>query len=311
MDMNTAVLFSGQGSQRPGMMCDIFESYPECKEIFSIARKELNRDIYDLVSRSSQEELNKTVNTQPALLVCELAVLRVLKTLGIVFDATAGFSLGEWTAIVAADAVSEADAIKLIAKRAEAMQNAVPVGQGAMAYVLGKEDDYIERLCAETGVALANYNTYGNLTVAGTTENIELFLKRAEAENIMAAKLPVSVPSHSPLMGPAVEALAPLIENMPVKEPLKALYMNAVGKQVNNMNEIKTCLIRQLTRPVMFRQLTEEMLKNCDVFIEIGPSNTLCNMVKRTARNLKKPVKLYPVTCLAELEKLAEDLGAN
>lgn len=306
--MKIVLLFSGQGAQYPGMLKDVIETYSEARRLFDEASSILERDIYHLTMDAAQEELNETLNTQPAMLVCELALLRVLKNSGLSYDAAAGFSLGEWAAVVAAGCISESDAIRMIGKRAQAMQDAVPVGRGAMAFMLGQSDEFVEEFCRSIGdVAPANYNGYGNVSVAGTAEAIQCFLKKAEKEKLVAGLIPVSIPSHSPLMQSAAEQLFPLIQAMGIQTPETELFMNATGAIAEEPEQIKKNLIQQLVQPVKFRHITQQLLEEgYDTFIEVGPGETLTKMVKRTAKRNKKPVTALAVCNMSAIQKLQD-----
>jgi len=303
--MKTAIMFSGQGSQYPGMMRDVFENYGVTKKVFEQAKELLGRDIYALTMNGTQDELNFTPNTQPCLLACELAVFQVLQDLGIEYGAAVGFSLGEWAAAVAVGAAEEKDIIPIVQQRAAAMQDAVPEGKGGMAVVLGQEDRFVRDLCRLIGnVAPANYNCPGNITVAGTATAIESFLSEAEKQGIMASRVAVSVPSHCELMRPAAEKLTPIIREIPLRAPQAEFIMNAIGRPVQNCDEIRENMIKQLCQPVLFQQSLEYLLNaEYDTFVEIGPGKALSGMVKRTAKQLKKPVKILQFNSLSTIQE--------
>ncbi len=306
--MKTAIMFSGQGTQFPGMMRDITEQNPEAKEIFKIAREALGRDIYALTMEGAQEELNQTVNTQPCLLAAELAAWRMLQSLGISYEAALGFSLGEWSALAAAGAITIRDAFRAISLRAEAMQRAVPLGAGGMAAVLGADGQVVSALCRNIGgITPANYNCPRNITVAGTSQAVKRFLLKAQEEGLTVAELAVSIPSHCALMQPAADELAPVIQNLSMRPPKFALVMNATGTMTQDEALIKDNLIRQLTQPVLFQQSVELLLdKGYDTFLELGPGKTLCGMVKRTAKNRGKKVSALPFHSLETAETVRQ-----
>ena len=309
--MKTAFLFSGQGAQYPGMMLDVVDAYSEAREVFHVAKEVLGRDLYTEIGQMSQNELDQTLNTQPCMLVCELAVLRVLRAQGIPYDAVAGFSLGEWAAVVAADVLQESDAIRMIACRAEAMQRAVPIGKGGMAYMLGKDDRFVAHFCEEVGgVAPANYNIQGNVSVAGTAEGIECFLERGEREGLLVGRIPVSIPSHCWLMKSAVEELTPLIRTLEMKPSQMPLLMNATGRKAAGLTEIKNNLAMQLTHPVQFRQIVDTLLlEGFDAFIEAGPGNTLSKMIKKAAKQRGCTVCIMQAGRLEDIEKIKVTYG--
>lgn len=302
--MKTAIMFSGQGAQYPGMMRDIFESFPQTKKVFDLAEKALGRDIYRLSMDSEAEELNSTRNTQPCLLTCELAALRVFQTCALPFQAVLGFSLGEWAALVAADTARDEDVLRAIGMRADAMQRAVPPGEGGMVVILGKDAQFVSELCASIGeITPANYNCPGNITAAGTAAAVSTLLRRAEEENLLVNPVAVSIPSHCALMEPAVEELRPIIQALPLGEPGVGFVMNATGRPAADSREIKENLIRQLSSPVLFQQSIEYLLaQGFDTFIEIGPGKALSGMVKRTAKQEKKKVTTLQFNSLEGVE---------
>lgn len=304
--MKTAILFSGQGSQYPGMMKDLFVQYPSAGKAFDLAKEVYGRDLYNFLMNTSQEELNETQNTQPCLLTAELALLCILQEWGIPYDAAVGFSLGEWAALVAAGVIAPQDALGVVEKRADAMQQAVPLGKGGMAAILGKDESYVRALCQQVGqVTPANYNCPGNISVAGTAEAIARFLEKAEQDGAMVRRLSVSIPSHCRLMEPAAEKLRPVIGALPMDRPEKALIMNASGKREETPERIKTCLLDQLTHPVLFQQSVELLLEEgYDTFFELGPGKTLCDMVKRTAKAKKAAVTTFPFSDLETADKI-------
>lgn len=309
--MKTAILFSGQGGQQPGMMRDLIDTYPAARELFDTASALLGRDIYALTMEGTQEELDRTENTQPCVLACELAAFRVYRQLGLPFDAVVGFSLGEWAALSACGAAAEEDVLQLIASRAAAMQRAVPLGEGAMAAILGQNEAFVQELCQAVGdVGPANYNCPGNITVSGTAAGIDRLLKTADEQDIMATRVPVSVPSHCPLLTPAVEELQPVIQTLSLREPQVNLVMNATGKVTSAPEEIRENLIQQLVRPVLFQQSVELLFaQGYDCFVELGPGKTLSNMVKRTAKAAKISVQILQLNSLEGVEKVKEALG--
>lgn len=306
--MKTALLFSGQGSQYPGMLCELVDAYPAVREVFGKASALLGRDVYSLTMEGPQEELDRTENTQPCLLACELAALRVLRELELPFDAAAGFSLGEWAALTACGAADEDGVLGAVVCRASAMARAVPAGTGAMAVILGKSDDFVRELCLSVGdVVPANYNCPGNITVAGSAQAVERLLQAAAAQGAAASRVNMSVPSHCPLMAPAAEELRPVLRELPLQMPQKELVMNAVGLPVKSVPDIRRNLSEQLTRPVRFRQSVEHLLsEGYDTFVEVGPGKTLSNMVRRTAKQAGASVELLQFNSLAGVQRIQE-----
>ena len=311
--MKTALMFSGQGTQHPGMMGDLFEAYGQAREVFDKASSLLGRDIYDITMNSAQEELDRTENTQPCLLACELAALRVFHSLDIPYEAALGFSLGEWAALVASGAAAEEDVLGIIDKRAEAMQNAVPAGEGGMAVILGKDADFVSALCREIGgIVPSNYNCPGNITVAGAAASVERLLAVASEQGIMASRVAVSIPSHCELMAPAAESLRPVIETVSFQPPRWQLIMNAVGRPVSAATEIRENLIRQLSNPVLFQQSIEYLLaEGFDTFVESGPGKTLSGMVKRTAKQAGVKVAVLPFNSIPSANAVKQQLAVS
>lgn len=304
--MKTAIMFSGQGGQCPGMMQDIFEQYPVAMETFRIGKQIYGRDLYSYIAQTSQEELNETKNTQPCLVSCQLAALRVLRMLGIKYDGVLGFSLGEWSALAACDIANEADILSFVEKRAEAMQKAVPIGKGGMAVVLGKDEAFVEMLCRSIdGISPANYNCPGNISVAGRLEGIDRLLEEAEKQKIVVQRLAISIPSHCGLMNSAKETLSPLIEAIPMRTASSDFVMNATAKLATTSEQIKQNLVDQLILPVRFQQSVELMLQSgYDTFIEIGPGKSLTGMVKRIAKSAGKKVTLLRMSDRQTTEEL-------
>ncbi len=311
--MKTAILFSGQGAQFPGMMRDLIDAYPTARELFDAASALLERDLYALTMEGTKEELDRTENTQPCLLTCELAAFRAYRQLGLPCEAVVGFSLGEWAALAASRAADENVVLGVIEKRAAAMQRAVPAGEGGMAVILGKDAMFVEELCHSVGgVSPANYNCPGNITVSGTSDGIRRLLEAAGSQGVTASGIPVSVPSHCDLMRPAVEELRPFVQALPLEEPHLEFIMNATGRAASDPAEIRENLIRQLVRPVLFQQSVELLLaEGYDAFVEIGPGKTLSNMVKRTAKASKTSVKLFQFNSLESAENMCGHLSSG
>ena len=289
------------------------ETYGEAREVFDKASALLGRDIYALTMEASQEELDRTENTQPCLLACELAALRVFRSLGISYEAALGFSLGEWAALVASGAAAEEDVLGIIGKRAEAMQNAVPAGEGGMAVVLGKDAEFVSALCREIGgIAPSNYNCPGNITVAGAAASVDRLLEAAAEQGIMASRVAVSIPSHCGLMAPAAESLRPVIGAVSFQTPRQELIMNAVGRPVSAPAEIRENLIGQLSNPVLFQQSIEYLLgEGYDTFVEIGPGKTLSGMVKRTAKQAGIKAAILQFNSIPSVEAAEQQLAAH
>mgnify|MGYP006099743537 FL=1 len=282
-----AYIFPGQGSQFPGMGKDLFDQYEIAKKLFNQANEILGFDLSKIIFEGAKEDLQQTSVTQPAIYVHSVILSKVM---GDNFnpDAVAGHSLGEFSALTAAGAIDFESGLKLVSKRAEAMQKACDHEPGTMAAVLGMEDGLVEKICADTEgiVVAANYNCPGQLVISGAVPAIEMAcesLKNAGARRALI--LPVGGAFHSPLMEPARIELANAIDATSFKTPRCPVYQNVVAKAVNDPLEIQKNLIDQLTAPVKWTQSINEMLKaGATSFIEVGPGKVLQGLVKKISK---------------------------
>ena len=282
-----AYIFPGQGSQFPGMGKDLFDQYEIAKKLFNQANEILGFDLSKIIFEGAKEDLQQTSVTQPAIYVHSVVLSKVM---GDSFkpDAVAGHSLGEFSALTAAGAIDFESGLKLVSKRAEAMQKACDHEPGTMAAVLGMEDDLVEKICADTEgiVVAANYNCPGQLVISGAVPAIEMAcdsLKNAGARRALI--LPVGGAFHSPLMEPARIELANAIDATSFKTPRCPIYQNVVAKAINDPLEIQKNLIDQLTAPVKWTQSINEMLKaGATSFIEVGPGKVLQGLVKKISK---------------------------
>lgn len=306
----TAFLFSGQGAQYVGMAKDICEAHPEAADVFARADEILGRSISTVAFEGPEEALGQTENTQPAVLTCEIALLRVLEAKGMRAQVCAGFSLGEWAALVCAGVLNFETALPLIQKRARLMQQAVPIGEGGMAVILGKTAEETEALCAGIGdVYPSNYNCPGQITVAGRSDGIDALLAYAEQNGVIAKRLAISVPSHCPLMKSAAEALAAVIEDLPFANANMPVFMNCSGEAETEGARIKKNIIEQLTHPVLFQKSIEAILGlGISEFIEIGPGKTLCGLVRKTAKPLGIKAAALSSDSVASIAALEDSL---
>lgn len=291
----TALLFSGQGAQYVGMIKDVCEAYPEAARVLTQADEILGRPISAVAFTGPEEALGQTENTQPAVLSCEIALLRVLEGKGVRPEMCAGFSLGEWGALVCAGVLSFESALRLVQKRAVIMQTAVPLGEGGMAAVLGKSEDEVKALCARAGdISPSNYNCPGQITVAGRSGGIDALLAIAEREGLAVKRLAISVPSHCPMMRGAADALAGEMENVSFANARIPIVMNANAAPETDGARIKNNMIEQLTHPVLFQRSVETMLRaGITGFLEVGPGKTLCGLVKKTAKPAGAAVQTF------------------
>lgn len=283
-----AVLFPGQGAQFVGMGKDLYEQYPNAKALFESANQILGFSITEIMFSGTDEELKQTKVTQPAVFLHSVILSMILDKV-VLFDMTAGHSLGEFSALVASGALSFEDGLHLVSQRAKAMQLACDVKKGAMAAVLGLEDQVVEKVCAEIeGVVPANYNCPGQLVISGAYDAVE---KACSVMRELGARraliLPVGGAFHSPLMEPAREQLASAIEATGFRTPNCAVYQNVTASAIRNPNELKKNIIVQLTGPVKWTQSMYQMQKDgATQFTEVGPGKVLQGLVKKINRKL-------------------------
>lgn len=283
-----AYIFPGQGAQFSGMGLDLYENSTLAQELFEKANKILGFTITDIMFEGSTEDLKQTKVTQPAVFLHSVILA---KTLGDSFkpDMVAGHSLGEFSALVAAGALTFEDGLRLVSQRAQAMQKACELQPSTMAAVLGLEDDIVEKICKTTEgiVVAANYNCPGQLVISGDVEAINKAcesLKDAGARRALV--LPVGGAFHSPLMEPAREELAAAIENTTFSKPNCPIYQNVTASAITDENEIKANLILQLTAPVRWTQSVQQMVADgATHFTEVGPGKVLQGLVKKIHRD--------------------------
>ena len=284
-----AYIFPGQGAQFPGMGQDLYDASPIAKELFDTANSILGFSITDIMFGEDAEALKQTQVTQPAIFLHSVIMS---KCLGENFqpNAVAGHSLGELSALVAANALSFEDGLTLVHQRALAMQAACDQVPGTMAAVLGLEDEKVESICANTEgiVVAANYNCPGQLVISGEKTAISQACESMkEAGARRALPLPVGGAFHSPLMEPAREQLAEAISNTPFTSPICPVYQNVVAKGITNKEDIQNNLIAQLTAPVKWTQSVQQMAQDgVGEFIELGPGKVLQGLVKKIDRSL-------------------------
>lgn len=288
-----AFVFPGQGSQAIGMGKDFFESYEQAKNIYQQADKALAFDLSGLIFEGNQEDLTLTYNAQPALLATSTAMLRVFEESGISADYVAGHSLGEYSALVAANAMTFEDAVVAVRKRGQFMDEAVPAGKGTMAAVLGMEASQLEEVTNEVTaeghpVQLANINCPGQIVISGTVEGVEKASALAKEKGAKRAiPLVVSGPFHSSLMKPAAEKLNDTLQTLQLKDASIPVVSNVVAQPITSKEEIQQKLVEQLYSPVRWHESVETLIENgVDTFIEIGPGKVLAGLVKKVNRSV-------------------------
>ncbi len=282
-----AYIFPGQGAQFVGMGLDLYEKYPLAQELFEQANDVLGFHITDVMFEGTPEDLKQTKVTQPAIFLHSVILSKVM---GDDFkpDMVAGHSLGEFSALVAAGALTFEDGLRLVSQRAQAMQKACELQPSTMAAVLGLDDDIVEKICATTEgvVVAANYNCPGQLVISGEIEAINRACESLKEEGARRALvLPVGGAFHSPLMEPAREQLAAAIENTIFSKPNCPIYQNVTASAITDENEIKANLISQLTSPVRWTQSVQQMIEDgAKHFTEVGPGKVLQGLVKKINR---------------------------
>ncbi len=291
--MNTAFVFPGQGSQSVGMMAG-FEGHPLVRSTFDEASAALGDDLWTLVTEGPEEALNQTVNTQPVMLTAGVAVWRAWQAAGGPMPGVvAGHSLGEYTALVVAGALAFRDAVPLVRYRAQAMQEAVPAGVGAMAAILGLDADGVTAACAEAAqgqvVEPVNFNTPEQIVIAGHREAVERAIEAATAKGAKrGVLLPVSAPFHSSLMRPAGERLAVRLAGVPVSAPSLPVVHNADVALHPEPDAIRAALAKQAASPVRWVETIRSFAsRGVTHVVECGPGRVLTGMCKRIDRNLK------------------------
>ena len=294
MSFSTAFIFPGQGSQSVGMLAAVVDAEPVVAATFVEANETLGFDLAKMILNGPAEDLNTTCNTQPALLAASIALWRLWQQRGGELPAyVAGHSLGEYSALVAAGVLEFADALRIVRNRGLYMQEAVPAGQGAMAAVLGLEDDKVVALCAEVGqpgevLSAVNFNAPGQVVIAGTAEAVQRaipVLTTAGARKVMP--LPVSVPSHCALMKPAAERLAQDLAAIIFAAPRIPVVQNVSATIVISPDELRTNLVSQLYRPVRWVESVQLMVANgINQCYECGPGKVLAGLSKRINRSL-------------------------
>lgn len=286
-----ALVFPGQGSQAVGMLADAYSAFPEVAATFNEASAALEYDLWKLVCDGPAEALALTERTQPLILTASVALYRAwIANGGAAPAVVAGHSLGEFSALVAAQSLDFADAVRLVRRRGQAMQAAVPVGEGAMAAIIGLEDASINEICARVSrspstyhVSAVNFNSPGQVVIAGHVEAVNAAIVALKAEGAKRAlPLPVSAPFHTPLMASAGDVLAQALADITVNTPLMPVVSNVNAQLQSNAEDIKALLVKQIASPVLWTQCVQAMLAfGSDAFVECGPGKVLSGLIRR------------------------------
>ncbi len=308
---NIAVLFPGQGAQYIGMGKDFYDNFPSAREVFQKGDEALDMSISELIFEGSEEELVKTEITQPAVLLTSIAIFEALKEKGIFPKTVAGLSLGEYSALVAADALSLEDALPLVQKRGRYMQEAVSSEKGAMAAVMGMERDLVENICREASdyglVQPANYNCPGQIVISGEKEAVYRAMELAResgAQKII--ELNVSAPFHCGLMDPVQEKLFQELEKVNIREAKVPLVTNVSAQYISKPKQIEESLVKQVSNAVKWEDSINKMIDDgLEVFIEVGPGKVLTGFMKK----ISKEVLPFSIGSVDSLQKLEEKLG--
>lgn len=310
MSSNLAFVFSGQGSQKVGMLAEMAAAFPSVQKTFAEASEVLGYNLWDLCQNGEQEQLNATETTQPLLLTSSVALWRVWQEKNGKLPALlAGHSLGEWSALVCANVLDFSDAVDLVRKRGAYMQTAVPKGEGSMAAVLNVEDEKILALCKEASavgvVEAVNFNSPGQVVIAGQVAAVDKaseLLKAAGAKRVLP--LPVSAPFHTSLMKPAAENMAKHIAATVFRAPTIPVVHNVNAKTSSDPEAIKALMIQQIDHPVLWVDCVKTMVSaNIKTVVECGPGKVLCGLCTR----IEKELTAFGIEDVAGLEKaLAE-----
>ncbi len=312
--MSFACLFPGQGAQRVGMLADLAEAYPRVSETFAEASEVLNEDLWQLASQGPEEQLNQTHNTQPALLAAGISVWRVwCEQGGGRPQYFAGHSLGEYTALVAAGVLTFEDAVALVRRRGELMQEAVAPGVGGMAAVLGLDDEAVREICASLSTAediveAVNFNAPGQVVLSGHVTAVEKAVEVCREKGARrAVVLDVSVPSHSSLMLSAAERFKQTLEKTSFAAPEVAVINNVDVQIETDSDRIRDALFRQLCAPVRwFDGILKMIEKNVDTLVELGPGRVLTGLNRRIAKGASAWSVETPETLEQALEATAD-----
>ena len=312
-----SLIFPGQGSQYIGMGKDFYENFNEARYVFEESNDTLSMDLSGLIFNGNEEDLRKTENTQPAILATSIAILKCLQKEGISSEYSAGLSLGEYSSIVYGDGIEFSDAIKIVRERGKFMQEAVALGVGGMAAILGLEEENFSLVLESSKdyglVEIANYNCPGQIVISGELKALEIASEKAmELGAKKVVNLPVSAPFHCSLLNEAGSRLENELSKYNIKDLNKKVIANVDAKIIENKDELKTKLVKQVSSSVLWQQSVEFMInEGIDTFIEIGPGKSLTGFVKKVGKSLGKDIKALNISDLDTFNKALNLLGGN
>lgn len=311
----TAFVFPGQGAQYVGMGKDIVENYESANEIFELASRAIGYDMKKVCFEGPEEELKKTENTQPAILTTCIAIAKILEKKGIKPHMSAGLSLGEYASLVIAGVLDFQDAVALVKKRGKYMQEAVPLGVGTMAAILGMERNDLDNALVKAKefgiVEAANFNSPGQIVISGEVKAVEKACEFAkESGALKAVILPVSAPFHCSMLAPAGEKLALELENIMMDDFKIPVIANVNADYYQDKEQVKELLVKQVSHSVLWEDSVVKMLEDgIDTFVEIGPGKSLSQFIKKIARKEKKKVTILNIQNKEELENVIQELS--